>query len=162
MLASRLLGEGFRAYAVRLGGAVALPWAYATVLMLLEEKHYPHVIMLLDADSNLEPQIDRKRHELEAMLEEHRLGSDEVTVCLAVPEIEAWLLAAYVERPEESRDPKGDLAKHLHARRVLPQQAAELARTLDIDVARRRAPSFDTFVRSLTQVAERLRQASAA
>jgi hypothetical protein len=161
-LARRLLGEAFRAYAVRLGGAIAVRWAYSTVLMLLEEKHYQHVVLVLDADSSIKAELDRKRREIQVMLDQHDLGSEVVSVCLAVPEIEAWLLAAYVDRPEESVDPRGDLATLLQVRRLLPEKAAEIARELDIKKARSRSPSFDEFARLLEALAERLRQAPAA
>ncbi len=161
-LVPRLLGERFRAYAVRLGGSIAVRWAYSTVLTLLQEKHYPHVVLLLDADSSLKPQVDRKRREIEAMFEEHRLGSDDVSVCFAVPEIEAWLLAGYEDRPEESTDPKSKLMEHMRARRLVPARVIDVARTLDIEKARSRSPSFDEFVRTLERVAHRLDQAPAA
>jgi hypothetical protein len=161
-LAHRLLGDKFRAYAVRLGGSIAVRWAYSTVLTLLEEKRYPHVILVLDAGSTLEPQIERKRREIEAMLEEHRLGSEDVSVCFAVPAIEAWLLAEYEDRPEESQDPRGRLLNHIQERRLVSARAAELARTLDIAKARARSPSFDELVRTLERVAQMLDRAPAA
>jgi hypothetical protein len=161
-LAPRIFGAGFEVQAIRIGGAIALRWAYSTVLTLLEEKHCHHVILLLDAGAQEPSQIDRRKQQIVAMLEEHRLGSDDVSVCLAVPEIEAWLLAAYEERREERREPKAALLEHLGARRMLPDQAAEIARTLDIEKARTRSPSFDAFVRTLGGVAARFAQAPAA
>lgn len=119
-------------------------------------------VFVLDADSTLEPQIERKRREIEAMLEEHRLGSDDVSVCFAVPQIEAWLLAEYEDRPEGSQDPRGQLLQHVQERRLASARAAELARTLDIAKARGRSPSFDEFARTLESVAQRLDRAPAA
>ena len=161
-LTPRLLGEAFRAYAVRIGGRMAVRWAYSTVLMLLEEKHYPHVVLLLDADTSLEPQIQRRRREIEEMLKEHHLAGEDVSVCLAVPQIEAWLLAEYEDRPEESKDPKRSLMEHLQANRLAPTMVNDLARTLDLAKARARSPSFDAFARTLERVAHKLDQAPAA
>jgi hypothetical protein len=161
-LAPRLLGDSFHAYAVRLGGAIAVRWAYSTVLALLEEKQYPHVVLLLDADSTYKPEIERRGREIQAMLDEHDLDSDAVSVCLAVPEIEAWLLAEYEERPEERQDPKVALLQHIKARRLVAPLAADLARKLDIARARARSPSFDDFARTLERASRRLDQAPAA
>lgn len=161
-LTPRVTGGAHQAFAVRIGGRIALRWAYSTVLMLLEEKRCPHVVMLLDADSSIPSQVDRRRREIEAMLEEHHLGRDEVSVCFAVPEIEAWLLAAYEEAPEQNENPKLALARHLHARPRTPEEVADLAHTLDIELAIKRSPSFEEFVRTLRRIAERLAQAPAA
>jgi hypothetical protein len=161
-LTPRVTGGAYRAQIVRIGGPIAVRWAYSTVLMLLEEKRCPHVVLLLDSDSAFPSQIERRRREVEAMLEEHRLGSDEVSVCLAVPQIEAWLLAAYEESPEEHENPKLALFKHLDAKARTPEGLAEVARSLDIEVASKRSPSFDQFVRILRRIAERLAQAPAA
>src|SRR5262245_20125869 len=83
-LGRRLLGKDFELFPVRLGNTIALPWAYATVLTLLEEKHCQHVILVLDADAVLERDVERKRCDIESMLIQHRLEKDEFTVCLAV------------------------------------------------------------------------------
>jgi hypothetical protein len=159
-LSHRLLGSAVRAYGVRLGGSMAVRWAYSTVLTLLEEKQYPHVVLLLDAGAVLEPEIDRKRKEIAAMLAEHDIGAEEVSVCLAVPQIEAWLLAEFEEHPEESEDPKQALMNRMNVRRLLPADVHQLARSLDIAKARSRSPSFDEFVRTLERVGTRLTRAA--
>jgi Domain of unknown function (DUF4276) len=161
-IAHRLLDETFRAHAVRIGHRIAVRWVYSTVLALLEEKHYHHVILLLDADTSLDTEIERKERDIKAMFEEHHLDSDEVSVCFAVPEIEAWLLAEYEEHPEEIRDPKSRLVNHLGKRRPVPAVVIDLARTLDIAKARSRSPSFNAFVGTLERVAVSLSQAPAA
>jgi Domain of unknown function (DUF4276) len=161
-LALRLLGAEFSVYAVRIGDPIAVRWAYSTALTLLDKKDYDYVFVLLDADSSLDNQIEQKRRKVEAVFEQHGLGEEKLSVFFAVPEIEAWLLAAYVEQPELSRDPQADLAKHTGERRLLPEHAAQLARSLDLTRARARAPSLDKFARALEHMAKELRRAPAA
>lgn len=161
-LGGRLLGDAVRPYAVRLGGSMAVRWAYSTVLALLEEKRYPHVVLVLDADSVRETEVDRKQREIVAMLAEHDIGTDEVSVCLAVPEIEAWLLAEFEARPDENNDPKRALMEHMQVRRLVAADIFKLARALDITRARARSPSFDEFARTVERVGAKLAQASAA
>ena len=61
--------------------------------------------------------------------------------------IEAWLLAAYRDDPERSTHPKRDLARLAGA--DVGDKIRALAAELPIDVARRRAKSFDEFVNAL-------------
>lgn len=161
-LAPRIAGVPDKPHVVRIGGAIAVRWAYSTVLRLLEDKGCEHVILVLDADASLASQVEKRQQEIEAMLEEHRLGSDEVSVCLAVPEIEAWLLAAYDEHPDASPNPKAALSEHLGVPQVTDARCAELAQALDIEKARARSSSFDKFVRTLRRIVERSSQAPAA
>lgn len=156
-LVPRLFRDPIRVYAVRLGGRIAIPWIYATALTLLEEKQYPHVVVLLDSDTVVPSRIEEQRQGIRSMLEQHSITSAEVTICFAVPELEVWLLAEYDERPEESKNPRQDLATRLGRQgRVLPEKIGELARALNIKNARERSASFDGFVRAINDVANML------
>ena len=104
VLSPKLGQDELRVHAVRLGSEIALPWAYSSVLMLLEEKEYQHVLVVMDADTGRRSEAERKRHRIEDMMREHHLTKDEVSVCIAVPEIEAWLLAEYLPEPEKVAD----------------------------------------------------------
>jgi len=161
-LASRILGPSFRPYAVRLGGEVALPWAYATVLSLLEEKHYPHVVLVLDADSTNPNEVERRQQTLQGSLARHHLGANEVTVCLAVPSIEAWLLAGQRADPERVLQPKEELRRLLGKLPLSVERATDLANALDLAIARQRAPSLDRFGATLERLATALRSGHAA
>jgi ribosomal protein L30/L7E len=161
-LALRIMGAQVEPYVIRIGGPIAWRWAHSTVLMLLEEKRCRHVVLLFDADAPQGPQVDRRRQEIEAMLDEHRLGKEEVSVCLAVQAVESWLLAAHDERPEEVAAPKAALLEHLGERSLTPEHSAELVGKLDIEKACDRSPSFSKFVSILRKVAEQSSQAPAA
>jgi hypothetical protein len=85
--------------------------------------------------------------------------ADRVRIIMAVPMLETWLLAAYREDPERSTHPKRDLARFLGA--DAGDKIRALAAELAIDVARRRAKSFDEFVTGLETFApSKVRRAS--
>lgn len=164
VLSTRLDPDPFKVHAVRLGSKIALPWAYSSVLALLDEAAYDHVVIVLDADSARAADIDRKKRRIEETLREHRLTPNEVSVCLAVPQIEAWLLAPSISKPEDIPDPKLELERtELCGGKFEVDRARKIGSTLDIEVARRRSPSFEQFVSTLEGIADKLRrQASAA
>lgn len=161
-LGRRVLGEGVRVYAVRQGGNLATRHTWATVQMLLDEKGYEHVIVLVDSDSILRREIDRKRAALEEQLAQHGFTDAETSVCTADPEVEAWLLTHFSEHPEESRDPKGEVARRIGRDPLTSEDAARIAEQIDLAAARRRSPSLDTFVATLERIARRSQHAPAA
>lgn len=77
----RILPERMRT--VRLGGRAAVPWLWETVLTLLEEKGYDHVVVLLDADEEHD-HADDALDEIKAALASHHIDEKNVSVFLAV------------------------------------------------------------------------------
>jgi len=162
ILSMRLNSTPFKAYAVRLGGRLALRRAYSSVLALLDESEYDHVIVVLDADSARKDDVERITRQYEDMMRTHQLTPNEVSVCLAVPTIEAWLLPDTFIKPEEVNDPKYELLTKLGVPRLHGDRAQALASEVDIDKLRRRSPSFDKFAKTLEQVADKLMQPASA
>lgn len=163
VLSSRLEPDSLKVHAIRLGSRIALPWAYSSVLALLDEHEYQHVIIVLDADTSLRPEVERKKRRIEDMMRDHDLTPNEVSVCLVVPEIEAWLLAKHLLEPEKESDPKSKLGENLPNGKLTIDRAGQLAKELDINTARKRSPSLENFVASLERLADKLlNQASAA
>jgi hypothetical protein len=156
VLSSRLEPDSLKVHAIRLGSRIALPWAYSSVLALLDEHEYQHVIIVLDADTALRPEVERKKRRIEDMMREHDLTPNEVTVCLTVPQIEAWLLAEYFVEPEKESDPNSKLEEKLQIHKLTTERAGQLAKELDIKIARRRSPSLEQFVSTLEQLADKL------
>lgn len=162
ILSMRLNSTPFKAYAVRLGGRLALRRAYSSVLALLDESEYDHVIVVLDADSARKDDVERTTRHYEDMMRAHQLTSDDVSVCLAVPTIEAWLLPDTFVKPEEVNDPKYELLTKLGVPRLHADRAQALASAVDLDKLRRRSPSFDKFAKALEHVADKLMQPASA
>jgi hypothetical protein len=134
---------------VRLGGRAAIPWLWDTVLTLLEDKGYDHVVVLLDAHDDEEDPEEAASAlvaEIKAELATHRIDEKRVSILLAVPVLEAWLLADREEQPEVP-----DAKQRLHGilGRWSPDKLAEMVRDLDLDKARRRSPSLDAFLAAL-------------
>ncbi|HEU4410369.1 MAG TPA: DUF4276 family protein [Polyangiaceae bacterium] len=136
-----------RVHTVRLGGRAAVPWLWATVLTLLDEKHYNHVVVLLDADTADGEKAADRVEELKAELLKHRITDDSVSIFLAVPELEAWLLAATEENPEVPGAKQRLRAALPEA--TSPDELARLASKLNLREARRRSPSLNTFLSAL-------------
>ncbi|MEM9459234.1 MAG: DUF4276 family protein [Myxococcota bacterium] len=136
-----------RFHTVRLGGRAAIPWLWNTVLTLLEEKDYEHVVVLLDADTIDGDEAYRRVAELEAELSKRQIAKESVSILLAVPELEAWLLAETEENPEVL-DAKQRLQQRMpkHQGKVSPNTLANLARTLNLPRARERSPSLNSFL----------------
>jgi len=167
VLAERLLGAGPRAEdyyfrVVSMGGKAAVPWAWSTVLAMLDEDRDQHVVLVLDADTTEPERIESQRARIEAMLADHNLESDEVSICFAVPTIEAWLLSTYEAKPEAIANAKQTLHTHLKIDRLTPEGAAIAARGLDLVLARQRAPSFNHFAETLDRIIKNLDELSAA
>ena len=131
---------------VRLGGRAAVPWLWETVLTLLEEKGYDHVVVLLDADDEDPEDADDGVAEIKAALVSHHIDEKSVSVFLAVPVLEAWILAGTDEQPEVP-DAKQRLLNLLG--RWSPDELADAVKSLDLEKARRRSPSLDAFVTGL-------------
>jgi hypothetical protein len=162
-LARKIFGPKFHVHAVRRGGKAALTWAYTSALVLLEDKGYAHVIVVADADTTDPDDVERQRRRLEGIMSEHHLGPDVVTVCMAVPVIDAWLLARYYDAPETIPDPGKVLETELwQSLGETENELAQAVRDLDITLARRRSPSFDRFVSTLERLDKQLRAQSSA
>src|SRR6202035_3623645 len=83
-LARRLLPAETGIHTVRLGGIIAIPGAYTSVL-ILRSKGYDHVTLVFDAESALPRAIAERKRFIQAPLLDHHAG-DVTTVCVAVPE----------------------------------------------------------------------------
>jgi hypothetical protein len=142
-----LAGKPFEPQFVRVGGKAAFSSAYVTALKLLDSGRYEHVIVLFDADTVEPAEIEWQRERIEVTLRQHQLGPEDVSVCVAVPAIEAWLLTRYLdlEKPESLPNVKEELGRRLGGMCITPSRAARLAEELDLDLARRRATSFRQF-----------------
>lgn len=156
-LVPRILGPSARVRVVRVGGKAAFSSTFFEAAQFLEAG-YASVFLLVDADTEIPTEIDLQKQRLVDVFRRYGL-EDRVRICMAVPMLEAWLLAAYREDPERSTHPKRDLA------RFVGTDSSEGIRTLTaelkIDVARRRAKSFDEFVTDLEAFAPaKVRRAS--
>src|SRR5262249_39996971 len=103
------------------------------------------VFLIVDADTAIPSEIALQKERLREVFRSYRL-EDRVRICMAVPMLEAWLLAAYTKDSERGTRPKPDLA------RFAGEDASDiraLAAKLPIDIARRRSRSFDELVTSL-------------
>jgi len=155
-LAPRVVGPSAHVRVVRVGGKAAFSSTFFEAARFLEEG-YASVFLVVDADTEIPEEIDQQKQRLAEIF--RRYGIEErVRICMAVPMLEAWLLAAYREDPEQSTHPKQDLA------RCLGEEARDirsLAAKLPLDVARRRSRSFDDLVTSLEAfAASKVRRAS--
>jgi hypothetical protein len=159
VLARRVLGERlgsfspwpWRIQTVRIGGRAALHWANDAVVDLLA-MGCVHVVLVMDADTSTKFEVERRRQHLEQRL--GRQNGINATVCLAVPEIHAWLLSAFVEHPEAVRDTKAALQRHLDGRAQRSSELGRLAEELNLEEAGRRSPSLRRFLDVLRSLAE--------
>jgi 5S rRNA maturation endonuclease (ribonuclease M5) len=151
-LAARLLGDRFHTHTIRLGGKAALPWVWSTVLDL-QARDYSHVIILFDADTSIESEVERQRREVEMDLRQHSAARN-TSLCIATPTIEAWLLANEPTQPGDRSDPKGALQRRLR-RPLQPGDGARLAEELDIEQARKNSRSFEQFFQALHALTKR-------
>ncbi|MBI1929050.1 hypothetical protein HYR99_32990 [Candidatus Poribacteria bacterium] len=150
-LARCLLPSTAHFYTVPLGDKGGFYSAYTTVFKFLG-KAYDHVIVLFDTDSTDPVEIEERQRRYEAQFKKYGLDKD-VTLCPAVPQIEAWLLANYVEHPEQHAHPGEKLAEALQVKKLTEDCIKQLAQTADIDVMKNRNPSFAAFVKTLQTVA---------
>ena len=143
----RIVGPDVNIHVIRIGGKAALSSTYADAIALLDQG-YERVIVLVDADTTVTEEIEQQRADLADIY--RRYGIEHAThVCMAVPMLESWLLAAYEDAPERRADPKRTLAR---AAGTGADRFAELARALPISTVRKRSASFDAFVRELERV----------
>lgn len=108
------------------------------------------MFLLLDADTGIPEEIDRQQRQLMEVFRRYGLA-DHIQIHMAVPMLEAWLLAAYQAHPEQSAHPKRDLARHAGAGAV--DRIGELAAALPIEIARHRSASLDDFITGLEALA---------
>lgn len=150
-LARRIWRDALHMHTVRLGGKAAVPWLWSAVMTLLDEKHYDHVVVVLDADTTSEETIEYQREALWKQLTEHRVTQDEVTIILAVPELESWLLS------DQTEDPDLRTRTEFEARygRRDPAVMAEVAERLDFEVGRKRSQSLDRFLSTLEALGQK-------
>jgi hypothetical protein len=144
-LVPRVLGPRVGVRVVRVGGKAAFSSTFLEAAQFLEAG-YASVFILLDADTELASEVDLQKQQLADVFRRYGLD-DRVQIHLAVPMLEAWLLAGYRAHPEQSTDPKRDLARFVGA--DASDKIGALAAALPIDVARHRARSFDEFVTGL-------------
>jgi hypothetical protein len=141
----RILGPNAVVRVVRVGGKAAFSSTFFEAARFLEAG-YASVFLVVDADTDLPTEIELQKQRLADVFRRYGL-QDHVQIHMAVPMLEAWLLAAYLEDPERSTHPKQDLARFVSA--DAGHGIRTLAAELPIDVARRRAKSFDEFVTGL-------------
>lgn len=144
-LVPRILGPRVGVRVVRIGAKAAFASTFFEAAQFLEAG-YAQVFVLLDADTELPEDIDLQKWQLMEIFRRYGL-KEHVQIYMAVPMLEAWLLAAYREHPEQSTQPKRDLARFAGA--DASSKIGALAAALPIDVARRRSRSFDEFVTGL-------------
>jgi hypothetical protein len=144
-LAPRILGPSVRTHVVRVGGKAAFASTFAEVAQFLEAG-YAAVFVVVDADTVIADDVSLQKQRLADVYRRYGLEG-RVQIVMAVPMLETWLLAAYVEHPERSLHPKQDLAKHVGP--LNGDTIRSLAAKLPIEVVRRRAKSFDELATGL-------------
>ena len=154
-IARKILPDSDWVRVIRSGGGATLPWARDLVSLLLEEKDYLHVVVLVDADSINDRDIKSRRERVESMIDLDSFKGH-ASVCFAVPEIEAWLLAKYEPKPESYQHPKEYLTRLLREQKNLSlrDRLQEEIETLDLRLARRRSPSLNDFLQVIERVIE--------
>lgn len=130
---------------VRVGGKAAFSSTFVEAAQFLEAG-YATVFLVVDTDTEIPTEIDLQKQRLAAVFRRYGL-EERVRICMAVPMLEAWLLAAYRDDPERSTHPKRDLARFVGT--DAGHKISALAAGLPIDVVRRRSRSFDEFVMAL-------------
>lgn len=144
-LVPRTLGPRVGVRVVRIGAKSAFASSFFEAAQFVEAG-YAQVFVLLDADTTIPEEIDLQKRQLMQIFRRYGL-EDRVQIHLAVPMVETWLLAAYRPHPEQSTDPKRDLARVAGA--DASSKIGALAASLPIDVAGHRSKSFDEFVTGL-------------
>jgi hypothetical protein len=144
-LVPRILGPKVAMRVVRVGGKAAFSSTFFEAAQFLEAG-YASVFLLLDADTEIPEEIDRQKRQLMEVFRRYGL-MDRVQIHMAVPMLEAWLLAAYRAHPEQSTHPKRDLARYVGADAA--SKIGELAAALPIEIARHRSRSLDDFITAL-------------
>lgn len=144
-LVPRVLGSGVSVRVVRIGGKAAFSSTFSEAAQFLEAG-YASIFLIVDADTEIPTEIDLQKQRLAEVFRRYGL-EHRVQIYMAVPMLEAWLLAAYQEDPERSTHPKRDLARF--AGSDPRNKIRMLTAQLPLDVARRRAKSFDEFITGL-------------
>ncbi len=146
-LVPRVLGPSVHLRVVRVGGKAAFSTTFLEAAQFLQAG-YASIFLIVDADTEIPDKIELQKQRLEEVFRRYEM-EDRVQIYMAVPMLEAWLLAAHREAPEQSPDPRRDLA------RLAGEKAdvRSLAAKLPIDVARRRSRSFDELVTGLEALA---------
>lgn len=147
-LVPRIIGQDAVVRVVRVGGKAAFPSTFYEAARF-HEAGYAGIFLIVDADTEIASEIEAQRQRLVEVFRRYGL-EDRVRICMAVPMLESWLLAAHQADPERSTDPKRDLARLVETGGV-----RALAERLPIEQARRRAKSFDEFVVALQAFAPR-------
>jgi hypothetical protein len=151
-LVPRIVGPLAELRTVRIGSKVAFASTYIEAAQFVEAE-YAAVFVLLDADTELPEAIKRQKQQLMEVYRRYGL-EDRVRIHFAVPMLEAWLLAAYRDHPEQSTQPKRELHRFIGSK--AGEGIRALAAELPIDLARKRARSFDEFVADLEAFAPAL------
>jgi hypothetical protein len=146
-LVPRILGSRVQLRVVRVGGKAAFSSTFFEAAQFAEAG-YASIFLLVDADTEISSEIELQKQRLVEVFRRYGL-LDRVQIYMAVPMLEAWLLAGHRKHPEQSTHPKRDLARLIGKDVPEDDDIRALAAALPIDVARRRAKSFDTFVAGL-------------
>ena len=146
-LARRLLPPTVRFYTVPMGHKSGFYSAYITVVKFVQ-KAYDRVIIVFDTDTADPIRINERQGCYEPQFKKYGLEKH-ITLCPAVLQIESWLLANYVERPERYSLPREELAEAIQVEKLTETDIQQLAKTADIDLMRNRSSSFDFFVNTL-------------
>ncbi|MDM8549972.1 DUF433 domain-containing protein [Desulfobacterales bacterium HSG2] len=152
-LVHRILPSNIQIYTVTKGKS-HFHLNYITVFEFLD-KAYNHVIFLFDTDSADQVSVKQNVREYEREFRKHNLQRW-VTVCPVVPQIEAWLLGNYLERPEIYREPTAMLAEAMQVEKLTGEDMEKIAQAADIDRMKKRNASFSSFVELLQNLEEKL------
>lgn len=156
-LVPRILGPTAQVRVVRVGGKAAFSSTFSEAAQFLEAG-YVSVFVIVDADTEIPSEIELQKQRLADVFRRYGLD-DRVRIYMAVPMIEAWLLAGHRENPEQSTHPKQDLARITGG--DTDEKIRTLAAQLPIDLARRRSKSFDEFIAGLeTFLPSKIKRAS--
>ena len=147
-LVPRIVGREAVVRVLRVGDKAAFSSTFYEAAQLLESG-YASAFFIVDADTAIAPEVETQRQRLVEVFRRYGL-EDRVRICMAVPMLESWLLAAHQAEPERSTDPKRDLARLAGADSI-----RALAERLPIEQARRRSKSFDEFAAALQAFAPR-------
>lgn len=148
-LVPRVLGPKVAIRVICVGMKYGFSSTYYETFRFLEAG-YTAAFLLVNANTKITDEIDRQKQELGDIFRRYGL-SEYVHIHMVVPMLEAWLLAAYRARPEQSARPKRDLARH--AGPDAESKIGELAAALPIELARRRSRSLDEFLSALEALA---------
>ncbi len=127
-------------------------------IRILKELARPNMVSFAvwvrDAETNEPEEVQRIEKSMnDALRSEDKLILD-VRCVVAVPMLEAWLLAdenamgkvcgssPVFQNPERIKDPKSELRRLLNRRRYTPEVARRIAEIADVNLIAQRCPSF--------------------